>query len=73
MTIRDPRIQASPLQEIEIIAWYKAKKALGTNKSKSQEMGLTVAALRNVIDRWKKEQEVAAIRAKRAEPKSLSY
>lgn len=34
------RRRTTPLQDIEIAAWYRAKKALGTEKSQARVMGL---------------------------------
>jgi DNA-binding MarR family transcriptional regulator len=34
-------MKLTPLQRVEVMAWYKARKALGTFKSKAREMGVT--------------------------------
>lgn len=43
----------TPMQEIDAIAWYKAKRALGTFKTKAREMGLNPSTLSEFIFRWK--------------------
>lgn len=43
----------TPLQEIEAIAWYKAKVALGTYKTQARKMGLNPSTLSECIRRWK--------------------
>lgn len=39
----------TPMQRVEAIAWYKAKRALGTYKTKAREMGITPQALAQCI------------------------
>lgn len=45
------RPHLSPLQEIELVAWYKAKCALGTWKSKAAELGVSEHTLKSAVDR----------------------
>ncbi len=41
----------SPTQEIEVLAWYKARRYLGTFKSKARELGMEELALRHTVQR----------------------
>ena len=38
-------MKLSAFQRVEVIAWYKAKQALGTFKTKAREMGVTPQAI----------------------------
>lgn len=37
--------------DIEIIAWYKARKALGTQKTLARKLGIPVSQVEGAIDR----------------------
>lgn len=43
----------TPLQEIELYAWYLAKKELGSYKTKAHELGVTKSAIQGYIERMK--------------------
>lgn len=43
--------QLTPLQELELVAWYKARCALGTWKTKAIELGVSVTMLKGVVGR----------------------
>jgi hypothetical protein len=44
----------SPIQKVEAVAWYKAKRQLGTVKDKAKEMGVPHYALQQHIDRMRR-------------------
>lgn len=46
---REP--QLTPIEEVELVAWYKARCALGTWKTKAVELGTTEATLKCVVER----------------------
>jgi hypothetical protein len=48
----------TPLQEIEIAAWYRAKKALGTHKTKAREMGVTPSAISQCVLRMREREKL---------------
>lgn len=50
----------SPTALIEIWAWYQARKALGTYKSKAKEYGVTPSALSEFI--WNKKRKEERLR-----------
>lgn len=39
------------IEQIELVAWYKARCALGTWKTKARELNLSVAAIKGIVDR----------------------
>lgn len=45
------RPKLTPLQEIELVAWYKAKCALGTWKTKARELDTTERTIMCVVER----------------------
>lgn len=46
---REPEL--TPLQEIELLAWDKARKQLGTYKTKARELGVSVSLLNSALIR----------------------
>lgn len=48
----------TPLQEIEIAAWYRAKKALGTFKTKAREMGVSPSAISECVLRMRERERL---------------
>ena len=50
-TRNGPKPSLTPLQEIELIAWYKARCALGTWKTKAVELGVPETTLKNAVER----------------------
>lgn len=59
-------MKLSPFQRVEVIAWYKAKTALGTFKTKAREMGLPVKTLHDVIRNLREREQRMAARIRRA-------
>jgi hypothetical protein len=49
-----PNCKLSALQQIEVIAWWRAKKELGTFKSKAREFGVSPCIIEGVITRYRK-------------------
>lgn len=45
------RSALTPLQEVELLAWFKARKALGTFKSKAFELNTSRAVLYGTVQR----------------------
>ncbi len=48
----------TPMGEIELLAWWKAKEALGTVRQKAAELGISRPALHGHIDRLLKREIV---------------
>ncbi len=45
----NPQNLLSPTEKIEVIAWYRAKKALGSFKSKAKEIGKPKHSLEHFV------------------------
>lgn len=63
MTIGNQRRKLTPTMKLEILAWHKARKALGTFKTKAKECGTTPAAISEFLAAEKR-REAKARRAK---------
>lgn len=48
-----PKPKLTPMQEVELWSWYKAKQFLGTNKQKARELGISVTGITSFIARMK--------------------
>lgn len=60
--IYEPKL--TPTQRLEVIAWYKAKRMIGTYKTKAREMNVTPSALSECIYQWR-EREGGYVRARK--------
>jgi hypothetical protein len=65
MNFPEPRKRArasklTRLQQIELWAWYCARKHLGTPQSKARELGVKPETLRCILNRLKKRAEERA-------------
>lgn len=58
----DRRQTLTPLQDVELWAWYCAKKELGTYKTQAHKMGLPDYVLQHAIVRLKGEKRKQAAR-----------
>lgn len=59
------RRKASPADELEIVAWWKARHAMGTNKQMAAKYGIGQTALVNVLKRHRLTEDMAVRRASR--------
>ena len=55
----------TPMQEIDIVAWYRAKKALGTFKTKAREMGVSPSAISECVFRLRVRDRLYVRKARR--------
>ena len=53
---KGPKPQLTILQEIELLAWYKARKALGTCKTKAREWNVPVSTVQQSINRMRERE-----------------
>lgn len=58
-TSRNACRRLSPTQQVELIAWYRAKKALGTIKQKSRELGVSPQCIYNFFTVLKRREDLA--------------
>lgn len=54
MSRYDPQSVLSPMQKIEVRAWYQAKKTLGTFKTKAKEMKVPVHVISHFVGHQRK-------------------
>lgn len=57
--------KTSPTDELEIIAWWKARHALGTNKSMAAKKGISESSLVSILKRHRLTEDMAVRRASR--------
>lgn len=48
-----PKPKLTPMQEIDLWSWWKAKEFLGTKKHKARELGISVGGLNNFLARMR--------------------
>lgn len=46
----------TPTQEVELLAWDKARKALGTYKTKAHDLGVTEGAITKFLCRYRERE-----------------
>jgi hypothetical protein len=51
-----PKAKLTPMQEVDLWSWHKAKEFLGTKKQKARELGITVGGLNTYLSRMRKRE-----------------